>query len=68
MPHQKQKKVMMSVPLFKVDCSNTKINLLKRRKKQLDVKTKFRKILPYIPINIISDGGWLHDTHIQVLC
>jgi len=51
-------------------CSNNNSSLLKRRKKQLDVKTKFRKILPDIPlgdteINIISEGGWLHDTHIH---
>ena len=53
-----------------VDCAKTTTSLLKRRKKQMDVKTKYRKILPDIPlkdieIEVISEGGWLHDTHIQ---
>ena len=53
-----------------VDCAKTTTSLLKRRKKQMDVKTKYRKILPDIPlkdieIEVISEGGWLHNTHIQ---
>ena len=53
-----------------VDCSNTTTSLLKRRKKQMNVQTKYRKILPEIPLadmelKVISEGGWLHDTHMQ---